>query len=112
MTSVFRLMGNLRTPAISSMAGSWSSQSTTTASKCWAASRVAAELICSAMLGLDVQLLKNLAEHLHGFQVSTHYQGRKGHTFTMLEFRGKTQTSYLGHRTVISGAGVTFVIWS
>jgi hypothetical protein len=38
---------------------------------------------------LDVQLLQNLAEHLHGFQVSTHYQGRKRHTSRMLGFRGK-----------------------
>src|SRR5271165_5148398 len=41
------------------------------------------------MLGFDVQLPQNLAEHLHRFQVSTHYQGRKRHTSRMLGFRGK-----------------------
>src|SRR5579862_630522 len=43
------------------------------------------------MLRIDVQLPQNLAEHLHRFQVSTHYQGRKRHTSRMLGFRGKVR---------------------
>ena len=53
------------------------------------------------MLRRDVQLLQNLAEHLHRFQICTHHQGRKRHTPRMLEFRGKRETSYLGHPEVI-----------
>ena len=68
MMSVLRLIGALRTPAISSMAGIWSWQSTTTASKCCAARRAAALRQITAMLRLDVQLPQNLAEHLNGFQ--------------------------------------------
>src|SRR5712664_1054651 len=50
------------------------------------------------MRRFDVQLEKNLAEHLNGLQISTHYQGRKRHTSRMLGFGGKLRqvTSVIG----------------
>ena len=64
------------------------------------------------MLRFDVQLLQNLAEHLHCFRSAHTTSDVSAIPSRMLGFRGKAETSYLSHRAANLASAVTFVIWS